>query len=100
MFSHKLLNALHDKGIDLCLVPIVRPDYSTPEIALRAKTLTFEERRSTPRPQSTWAPVIKTCPVIELYAHDTLDLNLDLGCQECLIYLSRCYCGFKKALSF
>ena len=67
------------------VVKNIRPDFSSAIVGVKAKSLVFEN--STP-----------LCPVLRLYNSDELTqtaflVNSEEVCQDCLVYLSKCYCA-------
>ena len=73
---------------------VIRPDYSSETVRNAALALPSRFDVSwLPRPVTESKP----CPVIQLYASnvpsDTVKIDQSIECQECLVYLSKCYCG-------
>ena len=86
---------------------IIRPNYSSAEVAARAASLKFEARRETDKApiqqfDVSWLPRL-TVPNSASSLNDdkTLDLHpliyTPIECQECLVYLSKCYCDKSAA---
>lgn len=82
----------------------VCPDYSNDLARANAKLLKFDIAGRTvtgfdlSQCDVSWLP----CPIIEETKHDTVIIDrlvddANAGCQECLIYLSKCYCPKKAA---
>jgi hypothetical protein len=78
---------------------ILRPNYSSVAVAIRAASIVCQVK--TVQLDVSWLPrlaVSNDSSTIIGSDDKTQDLSFDnRGCQNCLIYLSRCYCVDKAA---